>query len=241
MNNSAKPDKAFKLPENALYRSHIEICRMLQLLAKKHTSIHADIGINKMFISQVLFVDLRAEHFVISFCANKSLNSKVLQLPSLKFTANFQDAHVAFEVSNPAEVQFSGQPAIQFALPHTLIVYNRREHPRIPLSPNLSLRCIADASGVVPFESYITDISHDGLGGILYDYGIKLKPKTILKGCRIITPNGTAIVADLELRHVAAITLPDGTLANHAGLRFIQRPGEIAELISFFIRDLDKR
>jgi c-di-GMP-binding flagellar brake protein YcgR len=240
MSTPARPNNTAP-HENVLYRSHIEICRILQAIVKSDSSVSAEIGDGRIFVSHILQIDPHMEYFIISYCANKSLNNKLFELPSLKFTSNYRNAHLIFAVSNPVETQFNGQPAIQFALPHTLIIYNRREHPRIPLSPNLSLRCIADASGVVPFESYITDISHDGLGGILYDRGIKLKPKTILKGCRIITPNGTAVVADLELRHVAAITLPDGTLANHAGLRFIQRPGEIAELISFFIRDLDKQ
>jgi c-di-GMP-binding flagellar brake protein YcgR len=241
MNNFAKPDEAFKLPENALYRSHIEICRMLQLLAKNHSSIHADIGISKMFISHVLFVDLRAEHFVISFCANKSLNSEVLQLSSLKFTANFQDAHVAFEVLNPTEVQFNDQPAMQFPLPDALILYHRRECPRTPIPTEASLRCIADEGGFAPFESRITDISHDGFGGILYSGDIKLEPGALLKACRIIVPGGNDVVADLELRYITSITQSDGTSAHRSGFRFIQRPDEIPVLINYFIQDLDKK
>lgn len=241
MNNSAKPDKAFKLPENALYRSRIEICRMLQLLAKNHSSIYADIGISKVFISHVLLVDLRAEHFVISFCANKSLNNEVLQMPSLKFTANYQDAHIAFEVLNPAEVQFNDQPAMQFPLPGTLILYHRRECPRIPIPTEASLRCIADEGGFAPFESRITDISHDGFGGILYSGDVQLEPGALLKACRIIVPGGKAVIADLELRYITLITQSDGTPAHRSGFRFIQRPDEIPVLINYFIQDLDKK
>lgn len=226
--------------ENVLYRSRIEICRILQTLAKERSSMFMEIGSSRMFVSRILLVDPRMGHFIISYCANKLLNSKVIELPSFKFTANYQDAHLVFEVSNPTETQFDGQPAIQFALPKTLILYHRREHPRIPIPAEASLRCIAEEGGFVPFESHITDISCDGLGSMLYDRDIKLEPGTVLKGCRIIIPSGKAIVADLELRYVTMITLPDGTLANRAGLRFIQRPDEIAGLVNFFIKDLDK-
>ena len=237
--SSIQDDK--KLPENALYRSHIEICRMLQLLAKNHSSVYADIGSSKVFISHILLVDIRAEHFVTSFCANKSLNSEVLQLPSLNFTANYQDAHLAFEASNPTEIQFNNQPSIQFSLPDTLILYHRRECPRVKIPDEASLRCIADEGGFVPFESRITDISHDGFGGILYGRDIRLEPGTLLKACRIIVPGGVDVVADLELRYITMITLPNGTPANRSGFRFIQRPDEIPELVNFFIQDLDKK
>lgn len=227
-------------PENVLYRSRIEICRILQALEKGRSSIFAEIGSGRTFVSRILLVDPRMGYFISSYCANKLLNSRLLKLPSLKFTANYQDAHLVFEVLNPAETLFDDQPAIQFALPKTLISYRRREHPRISISVASSLRCIAEAGGVAPFESRISDISHDGLGGMLYDCDIKLEPGAVLKDCRIIIPNGKAVVADLELRYVTMVRLPDGTLANRAGLRFIQRPDEIAELINFFIQDLDK-
>ncbi|MFZ2302231.1 MAG: flagellar regulator YcgR PilZN domain-containing protein [Gallionella sp.] len=227
------------LPQNVLYRSRIEICRILRTLAKSRNSIFSEIGGGWTFVSHILFVDSRKGYFVISYCANKLLNSKLLELRSLKFTANNQDAHFMFGVSNPAETRFKSQPAIQFALPDTLILYHRREYPRLPISAEASLRCIADAGGIAPFESHITDITHDGFGCILYDRDIKLEPGAVLKGCRVIIPGGKAVVADLELRYIMTIPLPDGTLVNRAGLRFIQKPNEIAELINFFIRNLD--
>ncbi len=227
--------------ENALYRSRIEIYRILQALARDNISVSVEIGDGRLFVSRILCVEPKADRLVIAYCANKSLNSALFELPSLEFTAtNRQDAHLVFKVSDPVETQFDDKPAIQFALPKSLVLYHRRENPRIPVPAETSLRCIADAGGFAPFESHIADISHDGLGGILYDRDIKLGPGAILKGCRIIIPGGKAIVADLELRYVTLITLPDGTLANRAGFRFIQKPDELVELLNFFIQDLDR-
>ena len=193
-----------------------------------------------MFVSHILAVDSRKGHFAVCYCANKLLNSKLLELPSLKFTASHRDAHFVFEVFNPAETRFAGQPAIQFALPNTLILYHRRESPRLPIPAEASLRCVAEAGGIAPFESHITDITHDGFGCILYDRDIQLEPGAVLKGCRIIIPGGKAVVADLELRYIMTIPLSDGTLVNRAGMHFMQRPDEIAELVNFFIQNLDK-
>lgn len=230
-----------KPPENVLYRSRIEICRILEALAKNSTSISAESSSGWIFRFCILHVDQQLGYFVISYCANKALNNKLLKLPSVKFTANHNGGYVEFAVSNPAETQIDGQLAIQFALPTALILGNRREHPRIQVPAEASLRCIADAEGFAPFESRISDISHDGLGGMIYERDINLKPGAVLKKCRIIIPGGNAVIADLAVMNIKMITLPDGTLANRVGLRFIQRPDEITELINYFIQDLDKQ
>jgi c-di-GMP-binding flagellar brake protein YcgR len=228
-------------PENVLYLSGMEICRLLQELSAKHSSIVAEIGTSWTFVSHVLLVDPREDRLVISYCANKLLNSKVLETPAQRFTANYQDAHLVFETSSPVETQFEGQPALQYAIPRALAYYHRRESPRIRIPAEISLRCIADAGGFIPFESRITDISRDGLGILIYDRDIRLEPETVLKRCRIIVPGGKAIVADLIVRHAGTIHLQDGTPASRAGLRFVQKSDEIAELVNFFIQNLDNK
>lgn len=228
-------------PENLLYLSRMEICRILQELQENGSSIMAEIGTSWTFVSHILLVDSRDDHFVASYCANKLLNSKVLELSALTFTASYQDAHLVFEASSPVETQYDGQPALQYALPKTLTYHHRREYPRVRIPAEISLRCIADAGGVIPFESRIVDISQDGLGILIYDCDIKLDPETVLKGCRIIIPSGKAIVADVIVRHVTSIYLQDGTPASRAGLRFVQRSDEIAELVNLFIQNLDRK
>lgn len=240
MSAPVKPGKKAS-PENVLYLSRMEICRILQELSENGSSIIAEIGTGWTFVSHILLVDSRMDIFVISYCANKLLNSEVLELPALTFTASYQDAHLVFEASCPVETQFDGHPAIQFAVPKALTYYRRREYSRIRIPAEISLRCIADAGGFIPFESRIVDISQDGLGILIYDCDIKLEPETILKGCRIIIPGGKAIVADVIVRHVTRIQLQDGTQASRAGLRFIQKSDEIAELVNLFIQNLDKK
>ena len=237
--NATTIDSKAKPPENLLYRSRIEICRILESLAKERSSVSAQIGRYSTFISRILFVNQSGENFSLSYCSDKSLNRTLLGLPSIKFSVNHQDAHLEFEVFNPNEMISDNQPVIQYDLPKELFSYRRRENSRIPISSLSSLRCIADESGIIPFEAKICDISHDGLGGMIYDRDIRLETGTVLKDCRIVLPNGKSVVTDLELRHKTMSNLPDGTLAYRAGFRFIQRPDEIADLINFFIQDLD--
>lgn len=241
MSAPATPGKITR-PENLLFRSRLEICRIFQVLAQERSLLTAEIRNGHPFASHILSVDPECGRFTIAYSAHKLINAMVLDSPTVEFTATDQQGlHFSFDASSPEETQFDGQPAIQFALPKMLLLHNQREHPRIPDPADVSLRCVADAAGIIPFESHITDISHDGLGCLIYDPDINLEIGAVLKGCRIILPNGDAVLADLEVRHIATTTLSDGTTAHRAGLRFVQRRDEIVKLVNLFIQDLDKK
>lgn len=221
---------------NTLYRSRIEICRLLQTLTTNRSTLFVEFG-SKAVESRILRVHPDEGHFDVAYGANRQLNGRMFKAPSLKVTSHLQEADLVFEVSNPAETEFEGQPAVRFALPSTLIRYHGRKAPRFSVAGDVSLRCIADTGGILPFEAHIVDISQDGLGGIVFDREVRLEPGAVLRSCRVIIPDGRAFVVDLAVRYMTAITLPDGVLAFRAGFRFIQTPSEIPELINFFSLD----
>lgn len=226
-------------PGNVLYRSRIKICRILQFLVSDNCPVSAKIGSNQLFASHLLSVDPDAGYFVVAYSANKSANSILFSLPSLEFTANPHRGHLVFQVSSPTDMQFDGKPAIQFALPQSIILKHRREQPRMPVPEDASLRCIADEGGIISFEARIADISQGGLGGLLYSADIALEVGTVLKDCRIIIPGRKAITADLEVRYTKTITLPDGKSINRAGVRFVRKPEGIKVLVDMFAQNSD--
>lgn len=241
MNTPATPART-PHPGNLLFRSRIEICRVLQLLVLERSKVSATIEGIHSFVTRILALDPDAGHFIVAYCPHKATNAMVLESPSVEFLASdHQDLYFTFEATGPEEVQFEEQPAIQFELPKTLLRHNRREHPRLPLPVEMSLRCVADAASVMPFESHVIDVSHDGLGCLIYDPGIILDAGTFLKGSRIILPDGDAVVADLELRYITTTTLSDGSPAHRAGFRFMKKPGDLAKLVDMFIQDMDKK
>ncbi len=229
------------VPANLLVQSHIEIVRILHALAREHCRISADFKNGHTFTSHLLSVDPGTGHFTIAYSASKLLNAMLLGAPATELTAtDSKDLHFSFEASTPEETLLEGQPAIQFALPKALLLHNRRDHARISVPDDISLRCIADEGGFIPFESHITDISHDGLGCLIYDPEINLEDGTILHGCRIILPSGDAVVADIELRHATTTSLPNGALAKRAGFRFLKKTGDLAKVAKQFMRELGK-
>jgi c-di-GMP-binding flagellar brake protein YcgR len=226
-------------PETLLFRSRIEICRILQVLALERCRLTAELSDSRLFISRILRVDASTDHFAIAYCSKKTTNNMVLERPALEFTASDRrNTRYVFSATNPEETQVDGVPAIQYELPPTLILHSRREDPRLPVPADISLRCVADTTGIIPFESRVTDVSHDGLGCLIYEPNIVLDPGTVLRNCRIITPSGKAFVVDMELRHISSITLPDGSPAHRAGFRFAKESRGGSGLIDYFIQDI---
>lgn len=228
-------------PDNLLFRSRIEIVRLMQVLAREKCKVMAEIMNGHPFSSFLLSADPATDRIAIAYGPHKTLNTMLMGSPAVEFTASDQQGlNFTFTATAPEETLVDGEPAIQFAMPKSLLMHNRREHPRLPAPADLALRCVADEAGYIPFESHVTDVSHDGLGCLIYDADINLEDGAVLRGCRVVIPGGEAVVADMELRHITPVRLPDGTLARRAGFRFIQPPPEIAKLIGLFIQDMDK-
>ena len=228
-----------KAPANALYRSRIEICRILLELAGEACPIFAEVGDERLFVTRILLVDERSGYLAIEYGMDKSINSALFGQSSLKFRASYLGAYLIFKVSGPQDVLLDGKPAIRFALPRSLVWSNRREHSRVAIPPNISLRCIIRKPEGGILEAQIFDISLNGIGGMVCEGSAMLPVGALLHGCRIFYPGGEPITVDLVVRNSKVIARPDGTCYTRTGLRFIQRPEEIRALLDFFVHDLD--
>ena len=237
----AKIDKA-KLQTNTdevLYQSRIEIGRLLQNIASENISVTADIGDEQFFVSHILFVNQDMGHFLIAYAEHKPVNILLFKNPSLKLTSNYHGAHLSFKVLEPSDIMYDGHPALQFTFPRAILFHHRREHKRIRIPKDVSLNLVTPWGDSTPIEISVVDISMDGFGCIHYTEGDMLKPGTVLKGCRILLPNGSDVAVDLIVRHTSPTTLKDGTIAYRTGVRFIQTPKEIEPLINHFVKYID--
>lgn len=226
-------------PEGRHYASRTEVARILQLLANESIPVSAKIGAHHTFISHIREVDAVTGHFAVAYGANKAINALLFTQQEVEFSAGHRQGHLIFCATHPADTLLDGKPAIQFTLPQTISFYHRREHPRITIPEDRSLRCIADEGGIISFEARITDVSRDGMGGLLYAGDIELQPGMVLKGSRIVLPEGSApVIADLEVRHITTLPLASGHALHRAGVRFLQRPPGFEELIERFRQDI---
>lgn len=234
----AKPAGATS--SGVLYRSRMEIARILADLARDNAILSTDVEHGEsLFLTRILHVDPGQEFFVVAYGDERAANAALLGKEVVTFLASHPRFRIEFTASHPVDTLFQGRSAVKMSLPDVLVEQQRRQHRRYPVPADVSLRCVADSAGVVPFEARIADISRGGLGAMVYDAGIQLPPGTILRRSRVIIPGHEAVEVDLEVRYSKPIALPDGTWANRAGVRFVSSEDRIDDLLRVFVTDLD--
>jgi c-di-GMP-binding flagellar brake protein YcgR len=227
-------------PSDVLYRSRIEIARILGNLAREACVLSADVGNEEcLLLTRILHVDPGQEFLIVAYGEEKAANTALLHQETTTFLGTSRQARVEFTAAHPVETTFEDRAAVRFSFPCALIEMQRRKHRRYPVPAGVSLRCVADSEGFVPFEASIADISRGGLGAMHYDAGIHLPPGTILRRSRVVIPGREAVEVDLEVRHSRAIALPDGTWINRAGVRFVSGGDPVDTLLRLFVTDLD--
>jgi c-di-GMP-binding flagellar brake protein YcgR len=222
-----------------LFRSHIEIKRILQQLLDDGSVLAAELGDpGQLFLTRLLHIDADGEFLVVGYSHERQANTRLLEHAHTVFQASSKRGRVEIPMSAPTETVFEGEPAVRFAFPQTLVQSQRREHPRFTVPPDVSLRCIADTSGVAPFEARIVDVSRGGMGDLTYDLAITLATGTVLRDCKIMLAGSDPIVADLEVRYTISIVQPDGSLARRSGVKFLGDPKGWHTLLGRFIVEL---
>lgn len=228
---------------SVLYRSRIEIGRILQGLADEGAAVFAYVADREdeyLFISNIHSIHLDADSFALSYGTHKSTNGALFRQAALRFKANYRGGRISFMAQRPLDATFGGQPVIKFVFPKVLLHYYR-EYSRIGIPGEISLNCIADGPDGGQLVLKVIDISQDGMGCILHQQGNLLQKGMVLKNCRITLPGGKTALADLIVRHSQSVTLKDGTVGHRTGVRFVQTPDEIKPLVEQFVRILDEQ
>ena len=182
------------------------------------------------FQGQLVHIDPRAGRILITRSAVAAANAAVLARPRCTFHCEMAGWHVEFIAAEPRAVALRRRELIQCRFPELLASNPRRSHDRIHLKAPLPLRVHADTRGIMPFDALILDFGAGGVAFLCYACSITLEPGTVLRGCRIVLPNRSECVVDLEVRYTQAITLPNGHRAMRSGCLFLTPCPQLATL-----------
>jgi c-di-GMP-binding flagellar brake protein YcgR len=216
-------------------RSAAEIARVLEKAKAEGVSVCAFFP-SFTFQAQLLHIDPRAGRILIGRSAVAAANAAVLARPRCTFHCQMAGWHVEFVAAEPRAVAFRRRELIQCRFPELLASNPRRSHDRIDLKPPLPLRVHADTRGIMPFDALILDLGAGGIAFLCYACSITLEPGTVLRGCRIVLPNRSECVVDLEVRYTQAITLPNGHRAMRSGCLFLTPCPPLAALAKRSVR-----
>jgi flagellar brake protein len=182
------------------------------------------------FQAQLVHIDPRAGRILMSRSAVPAANAAVLARPRCTFHCEMAGWHVEFIAAEPRAVALRRRELIQCRFPELLASNPRRSHDRVHLKAPLPLRVYADTRGIMPFDALILDLGAGGIAFLCYACSITLEPGTVLRGCRIVLPNRSECVVDLEVRYTQAITLPNGHRAMRSGCLFLGPCPQLAAL-----------
>ncbi len=218
--------------EGQITYSSFEIIRILESFAARQVPITAHLRAAELFfVSRLRHVDPQGQYILIDASASDDANAALLNRPRCTFYITTAGSHVEFVAADPQAISHENAPAIRLKFPEVLVNLDKRNHIRAELSPQISLRCEADAGGVLSFDGRISDISRGGVGFLVYDPSITLEPGTVLRGCRIEPTARKPLIVDLEVRYSELVTLSDGTRVKQSGCQFIDPPQSLKRFV----------
>jgi flagellar brake protein len=221
------------LPAEDLVRSPQEIARVLQLMCARGQPLLSHVARGTLqFVSRLRHIDPGLRYIVLDPAADEDANAALVSRLRAIFSTTVAGRYFEFAGGNPCRMTHEDGPAIRVDFPDVLASYSRRADPRAPVSP--PLHCLADASGDMPFDAEVVDISAGGVG-LLYPADISLEPGTPLSGCVVTGPRLAPCIFDLEVRYSQTAMLSEGKNIQRSGCRFVQpSAASVRQLVAIY-------
>jgi flagellar brake protein len=211
-----------------LLRTRSQIAPVLEALAARRGLVTGELP-GGQFSAHVVHADSSGQFIVVTTTADEPSKAALLACARVTLVSKPDDWDIEFVCADPSEIMYDGVAAIRLRYPEVLAVQQRRQDVRLDAPPTLSLRCVADAGGIAPFDAKITDISLGGIGVLLYPPDVMLEPGAVLVGTRIEIPGAESVTVDLEVRYSEVVALEDGSRARCSGFRFVNAPDDLKQ------------
>jgi c-di-GMP-binding flagellar brake protein YcgR len=232
--------RATHAPGRAI-RSRSEVEKLLIALCDEKLTVTAypEDG-ELLFAARVRAVDPDLSRIILEYSQWKPANSALLDCEQVLFHCERKNRHIQFLSGEPAEIVFDGGAGIQVGFPQFVLDLQQRTDRRFRLAIRASMWCVIKQEGSDPIVANVDDISRGGLGGIVHDPGVVLKPGTIVRDCQITGSElKRPIDVSVEIRYWKTIRSPEGLLSKRVGCRFVASSADLQRLIDVFIVDLD--
>ena len=110
MAEMSRPKVGQTIPEDAsnvtgvLFRSHIEITRILRQLAGDGTVLSAEVGeLRQLFLTRLLHIDPKGEFLVVAYSQERPANAALLEQTYVVFHASDKVGRIEFAATAPTE------------------------------------------------------------------------------------------------------------------------------------------
>lgn len=222
-------------------RSRSEVEKLLLALRDEKLTVTAypEAG-ELLFAARIRAVDPDLSRIILVYSQWKPANSALLDCAQVLFHRERRNRHIQFLSGAPAEIVFGGSAGIQVGFPKFVLDLQQRTDRRFRLAAHPSMWCVMKQGGADPVVSNVDELSRGGLGGIVHDPGVVLKPGTTIKDCQITGSElKRPIDVSVEIRYRKTIRSQEGLLSRRIGCQFVASSADLQQLIDVFIVDLD--
>ncbi|AZP13898.1 flagellar brake protein [Undibacterium parvum] len=224
--------------------SRREIIALMRGLKESNQFISMMIsGGAEIFITTVIDVDDTNNLLVIDCAPGQLANQRMIEAPRVYFEGLLDKISIQFSSSSIQNTSIDGRPALQLAIPTSLIRLQRREYYRINTPLSNPIRCtipLDEDTGIESVQISLVDISCGGIA-LLDDRKILGNEiGTIYENCKIDLPATGMINVSLQIRSTQDLILLNGKSNRRLGCQFINLSSAVLASIQRYIMKLER-
>lgn len=226
-------------------RSRREIISLLTSMMEKNQLLSLMIkGGSESVITSILDVDADEDAITLDAAPSAMLNDSIVSSKQIDFEAIYNSIRITFVVDGARQIEYQGRPALQVAIPESLVRLQRREFFRIPTPIAKPLRCtfrITQSDG--SFVTVVTMLNNISAGGVGITDEKKLlstTPGVIYEDCQLELGDNTLVSVKLQVRDCKEFKMTNGKIVNRFGCQFVDIPRTVLAAIQRFITKLER-
>lgn len=217
-----------------------EIAQILRTLANRNILLTACPADRPAF--QTVILELPSERATVVIDGGPGMPPEGYR--ALTCVTRLDKVKIQFTLSAPLIVTRKGRPALEAALPESLLRLQRREFFRVATPLEAEVVCVIPHSEADGREHgvavRILDLSSGGLAVVVPPKEIAFAPGDEFERCQLRLPEGEPLQVRLKVRNLFTIERPNGLPVRRAGCEFIGLSNAAAARIQRYLFKLER-
>ena len=201
--------------------SNIEIIYILRSMMKANALTTLTFGNSDGFIlTNIIDIDLKHREVIFDYGTDQASNRCALKADKFNVFTLLNRVEIQFVCHDIEKIKFEGKNAFRARIPESLLRLQKREHYRIDMPVNRSLKCKVPLPEGVYAEVILQNISRGGIAVLDPDHRVDFESGADYRGCFLDLPSIGTIKLNLQVKSVSEITQRGGVKCLRAGLQF---------------------
>lgn len=226
--------------ERFTVRSAVEVASIFRAVMRAGEMVTAHGGDGQiLLVTKILQVDAHTDRVLFDAGKDAESNRRLVDGRTVWFVTSQDRVKIQFQSGQMRLTTHEGGPALQIAMPRSLLKFQRREYYRVDSPLTEPVRCrLMRPEG--PVDAVVVDIS---LGGLLlagYPNTMTMAPGMKFDGAQVDLGEAGRFSASLLVRNLSEVQLRNGSLSRRAGCMFIKLAPATEALLQRYIMRLER-